>query len=333
MSADESDSLPPMLSPTLPSEWNDEDFQELCLMSELTSQSPVADSGSRLVSLKYDKAKPLGDNTSNPTKLSKAQPETGTKTSAGPISSTTNAKTLAIAGRESSTINDARATDKCSVSTGSKSGASYRQMRDMIYKWAKNARDLKHEADVAIHDNKMKEAALLSLDAVVCFIVAFTYEDRSDVLARRTIYGRSWKTLVPYLQKSASFFKTVDPEVAGLCYQVTAVLEMYLYELSRKIVNAENDSFEYLVASISDFKRGLAALPANVLHSKYLIPWEERPAKNGAKLKNKFHPRIPLHINSTMEEAAAVALHVMREWAKLSDIEYAFKAEEYEKIT
>lgn len=199
--------------------------------------------------------------------------------------------------------------------------------------WVEKARSKKHNSDRAHSDRKHRLSCVLALDAVICFMIGFDYDDRREAIrsnaAPGTLHARSWTTLTPYLAKLASAAESVDADLAGVYYQICAVVRLHVAYLQRRTVPPE-DSARSLYAALADFRRGLSLLPLCTLHSHYQL--------NGANgwLETKVNPdrpdplantaTLPLHVNSSVAEAAAFALHVGRKWAEIEGIDYTWES-------
>lgn len=208
-----------------------------------------------------------------------------------------------------------------------------RECSKKMAQWVDKARSKKHDSDRARSDRKHRLSCVLALDAVICFMIGFDYDDRQEAIrsnaAPGTLHARSWTTLTPYLAKLAIAAESVDTDLAGVYYQICAVVRLHVAYLQRRTTTPE-DSARSLYAALADFRRGLGLLPLYTLHSRYQM--------NGASgwMETKVNPdrpdplantaTLPLHVNSSLAEAAAFALHVGRKWAEIEGIGYTWES-------
>lgn len=197
----------------------------------------------------------------------------------------------------------------------------YKALRSKMHHWVERARSKKHEADAAMGNRQHHQAAVAGLDSAICFIRAFDLEDRAQKVVNRDLHVKSWSTLVPYLAKMATYLESVDSDIAGMCYQVLAVVNI------RIMLHGGRESPLAAKRAIQEFRRGLALLPFSLLEEKYSLGWTASKLNpNGCDPLND-RALLPLHVNTNPQEAAALALHMGREWASQEGIPYTWDAQ------
>lgn len=199
-----------------------------------------------------------------------------------------------------------------------------------LQRWIQIAQEKKHESDAATRERKHRLAALLSVDAAVCFCVGFDCDDRAERLSGGSPRIRSWQSLIPYLSKAAAYLESVDADLAGVCCQLCAVVRIHISRGARR--SDEAASTEAAAAAVQNFRRGLQLLPLHAAAERYsLKSWIATPA---TKLNpDRFDPAhdeaaLPLHVTSAIQEAAAFAYRVGRGWASKENIEYQWACTE-----
>lgn len=197
----------------------------------------------------------------------------------------------------------------------------YKALRVKMHHWVDRARSKKHEADAAMGNRQHHMAAVAGLDSAICFIRAFDMEDRAQKVVNRDLHVKSWSTLVPYLAKMATHLESVDSDIAGMCYQVLAVVNI------RIMLHGGRESPLAAKRAIQEFRRGLALLPFSLLEEKYNLGWTASKLNpNGCDPAND-RAVLPLHVNTNPQEAAALALNMGREWASQEGISYTWDAQ------
>jgi hypothetical protein len=340
--------LPPMLSPTLPA-WVDEvapPIPQRMLSPTLPAvfDTPPSEktSGSFMVSLKLpekSKGKPVGlgiqqkgasatngaATSSAKRKPSKnAAAETKRQRISRSYSSSSESESeQPLAARKTPSVNST------TNSTNNKNGngttprihdvasvdPEQRERHCKLYRskmrsWMGVAKQKKHEADQASADGKPKTAAAISLDSVLCFVVAFDYEDKADFVMKSILRPHSWYTLVPYMSQLIKLLERANcKELMGLCYQFRALIyariaQSYSQAIKKMAQTGQTFSFDqnndtttnsttnddkketlgtlpnkYISmqeASQHDFKRGFQLLTLDTIKRQFPITWKSK---------------------------------------------------------
>ncbi|KAA8898869.1 hypothetical protein TRICI_006452 [Trichomonascus ciferrii] len=185
--------------------------------------------------------------------------------------------------------------------------------RSKMRSWMGVAKQKKHEADQASSDGKAKTAAAISLDSVLCFVVAFDYEDKADVVMKTMLRPHSWYTLVPYMSQLIKMLDRANcKELMGLCYQFRALIYSRIAQSYSQAVKkmtqtgqasvsfdqnndttttnstTTNDDKKETLGTISnkyismqeasqhDFKRGFQLLTLDTIKRQFPITWKSK---------------------------------------------------------
>lgn len=218
-------------------------------------------------------------------------------------------------------------------------------LKKKMMRWQDLARSKKHEADAARRRQDERTASVLSLDSLCSFIVAFDYEDRAEQMLRRGPQHRLWSTLIPYMtQMIKTFEEHRYTALAGLCYQLRAltqqrIAQSYQHVLQRAAKRAEGDDDGQIAAVVAkmahaqdsataDFRKGFELLPLGTLEKDFAKTWASRAPKPLAKVTQEggYRPMtdayyVPLHTFSTLQQGAALAFHMAKEWADAHKVE------------
>ncbi|KAK9471832.1 uncharacterized protein V1510DRAFT_403876 [Dipodascopsis tothii] len=223
-------------------------------------------------------------------------------------------------------------------------------------KWSMLGADRKHEGDSAKKAGNVRQACLLAMDALIAYFVAFDYEDKSNSIRGRyptdKTLDKSWQTLarfVPFVVKTLEEARAVP--LVGLAYQLRAIISMrmaYLQQSAgRQLTEAAADAptldalleinaftaranKNYEQASY-EFRRGTKLLPLSAIQDQLPATWARAsrdplayiPPSGAPSLRpldDSFH--LPLHMFSTLREAAAFAYSAVREWADKNKLPY-----------
>lgn len=148
--------------------------------------------------------------------------------------------------------------------------------------------------------------------------------------AKQIVFGRSWLSLVPFLAKLASSAKSVDADVAGVCYQVLAVVRLHVANFERRHDGTPEECAKILYSALANFSTGLWLLPLLTVRERFGLT--VKGGWTSTKL-NPLHPdplhdraALPLHVNSTLAECAAFALRIGMKWAEMENIVYEWEA-------
>lgn len=194
---------------------------------------------------------------------------------------------------------------------------NYKMAHRRVKIWNERARETKHAADKAARDNLHRLAALQSLDAVCCFILAFLWEEKAEKYMFQPLHARSWTTLLPYLKKTASYLGSVEVDLTGLIYQVSAVVQL-------RVASHDRGNPDHLWAAISSFRKGLSLLPLSTIHGKYhLGHWTRTHLSDPPRLVSD-EAILPLHVNSGPQEAACLLYRLGVEWAAQEGLKYSW---------
>lgn len=104
--------------------------------------------------------------------------------------------------------------------------ADWRAWREEFQKYAGLGRDLKHAASRQTEKNPSgadeKLAAVIAMEAIVCFILAFVADNQQKALTRQIGDSSTWRSILPYWnavkRMTASY-----PQLHGLCLLLGAV--------------------------------------------------------------------------------------------------------------
>lgn len=196
--------------------------------------------------------------------------------------------------------------------------ASYKMAHRRVKFWNERARETKHAADKAARDNLHRLAALQSLDAIACFILAFLWEEKGEHYMSQPLHARSWNTLLPYLRKTASYLGSLEVDLIGLIYQVSAIVEI-------RVASHNRTSVDHLWSAVSNFRRGITLLPLHILQEKYhLGHWTKAQLSDPPKLSSD-KAVLPLHVNSDPQEAACLLYRIGVEWAAQEGLKYSWR--------
>lgn len=329
--------LPPMLSPTLPSDWELPEPLSPTIPSEFDCEPSFAESEAGTEKLSSQPA-------------SSTAPRQLKKGSHGEIASRTSstasvdskpkkpvrkmvilhypprkltARTNKLAPEPEKTLKASTvAPSTAATSTTSDDNPKYKSLRVKMHYWVEMARKKKHEADAAAANRMHHQAAVSGLDSAICFIRAFDLEDRADQVVSREPHARSWTTLVPYLGKMATYLESIDSDIAGMCYQVLAVVNIRIAVVRQ----GSKDAPLAAQRAIQEFRRGLALLPLSLIEEKYNLRWASTKLNPKGCDPCKDRAMLPLHVNTSPQEAAALALNMGREWAHQEGISYTWDA-------
>lgn len=209
-------------------------------------------------------------------------------------------------------------------------------------RWSHLARKQKHEFDNFMKQKRPLVAYVTAIDALLAYIVAFDYEDRAEVVMQRVKSARSWSTLVPYIQWLIKILEGKGyPELIGLCYLIRAlvhlrILSSYEDQIIKLDADSSPDAFREVAikqiktrdASNQDFKRGMRDLGLDVIERKFPKTWRGRTTtlQPVSKHEGGYRPLedpyyLPLLSFSSLQEGAAFAYAIIREWADRQDIE------------
>lgn len=257
-------------------------------------------------------------------------------------------------------------------SSPTKGESRIKELRSRMNKWITEARNKKHDSDRASSERNHRLATALALDALVCFMIGFEYEDRCEAArhqaqasrgnngsthsggvnkngsggtgsgpipavpsaaapnSKQVVLGRSWLSLVPFLAKLASSAKSVDADVAGVCYQVLAVVRLHVANYERRSDGTPEECAKLLYSALANFSTGLRLLPLTTVRERFGLTvkggWSS--TKLNPLQPDPLHDRaaLPLHVNSTLGECAAFALRIGMKWAEMEGIAYEWEA-------
>lgn len=202
----------------------------------------------------------------------------------------------------------------------------YREYKKKLQMWVDRARAKKHESDSAMTSKQHQLAVLVSMDSIICFMRAFDFEDRADACMKRVPHIRSWETLIPYLSRMSTYLESVDADIAGVCYFIRAVLYVHIAHVLHKTQSPQSPggitSEAALQSAIKDFRKGLLYIPLEKTETKYNITWKKNVRNSGSMDPSRDKCVLPLHVNSSVQDAAAFAFHLTRVWADHENIEY-----------
>lgn len=342
--------LPPMLSPTLPA-WVDEiapPIPQRMLSPTLPAvfDTPASENTSEsfMVSLKLPekaKGKPVGlgiqqksASTTNGAAVSAKRKTSTNKSSAAEAkrqrisrsysSSSESESEQPLAARKTPSINSTNSTSTSKNGNGTTPrihdaaavDPEQRERHCKLYRskmrsWMGIAKQKKHEADQASSEGKAKTAAAISLDSVLCFVVAFDYEDKADFVMKNILRPHSWYTLVPYMSQLIKMLDRAScKELMGLCYQIRALIysriaQSYSQAIKKMTQTGQtsfsfdqtndttttsttNDDKKETLGTVSnkyismqealqhDFKRGFQLLTLDTIKRQFPITWKSK---------------------------------------------------------
>lgn len=235
--------------------------------------------------------------------------------------------------------------------------SAYQTLMNKANLWKNRAREKKHRADQYHKKQEVKQAAVYAFDSLLGYIVAFDYQDKADLYKRKARQNQDWLTLVPFIGWIVSTLEESDARtMIGMCYQVRALIHIrvgqcYL-DLIKKMLAAtspgsKNSDSSNAGAHYRDlatltskymkeqneatqaFKRGMRDLSIETIRLQFPDTWKardnnlvppEQQSRGFRPMEDSFY--LPLHMFSSIQEAAALGFRIVTEWSKLNDIEY-----------
>ncbi|KAG5358400.1 hypothetical protein CJU89_4959 [Yarrowia sp. B02] len=344
-------SLPPMLSPTLPP-WTD------CVQVEFPKMlSPtlpaVFDFGSKKTNTKTglshemkDKSFPVTLKVSKKV-LSRLDARTDEDT---PESKPNGRREEARANR----IPPARDLDKSTTPTKAKSkGVSptrddetkqqFKLVRTKMRTWLDLARTKKHLSDAKFQAEEYALASAAAMDSLLCYIIGFNYEERADRLMGRLPHEKSWTTLVNFVNR-VNFLHEASKQthLVACCHLLRALIHVRIgLVLGAQIKAHARDSEsegdpEALALSLlrtqegytADFRRANRSLPLSALSQSFPKSYARR-SKTATPVVHDggYRPwsdeyALPLHVYSSLQEAAALGWNMTDEWIRGEGLKY-----------
>lgn len=219
--------------------------------------------------------------------------------------------------------------------------SNYQLLIKKSRRWSYLARNQKHKADEYSHKDPLL-ACVVAMDALLSYVVAFDYEDRAEHAVLQPKHLRSWITLIPYMDWVINIMRSKDcRELIGLCYQIRALIHLKMYNTYQEQITKYNagDSHKELEdvtsnmikaneASVKDFKIGMRELPLDTIERRFPKTWKTktRTIQPVSKHEGGFRPMedpfyLPLHIFSSLQEAAALGYSLTKEWADQNKVE------------
>lgn len=275
-----------------------------------------------------------------------------------PSSISTAAASNSLSSNNSSTIATPLTTNVSRPTlTEEQRNSAYQTLMNKANLWKNRAREKKHRADQYHKKQEVQQAAVYAFDSLLGYIVAFDYQDKADLYKRKVRQNQDWLTLVPFIGWIVSALEESDARtMIGMCYQVRALIHLrvgqcYL-DLIKKILAAtspgsknsdsSNASTHYRdLATLTSkymkeqneatqaFKRGMRDLSIETIRLQFPDTWKardnnivppEQQSRGFRPMEDSFY--LPLHMFSSIQEAAALGFRIVTEWSKLNNIKY-----------
>ncbi|AOW00334.1 hypothetical protein B0I72DRAFT_137833 [Yarrowia lipolytica] len=372
-------SLPPMLSPTLPP-WTDCVQVEFPKMLSPTLPAVFEFGGSKKTAQKTGLSHEMKDK-SFPVTLkvskkalsrldSKSDVSKATEDDAreGSRESKTNGRTenrkekeepssSARSSASSARIPAARDLDKSTTPTKAKSKAvsptrdeetkqQFKLLRKKMRTWLDLARAKKHMSDAKFTSEEFALASAAAMDSLLCYIIAFNYEERADILTGRVPQDKSWGSLVNFVNRVNFLLEAAkQPHLIGCCYLMRAMIHvrvgLVLGTQAKALArggegNDEVPPAETLALSLcrtqegytADFRRASRSLPLSQISQHFPQSYGRRsrtavPVVHGGGYRPwSDEYALPLHVYSSLQEAAALGWNMTDEWIRTEGVKY-----------
>ncbi|KAL7267335.1 hypothetical protein RUND412_010083 [Rhizina undulata] len=242
--------------------------------------------------------------------------------------------------------------------------------RTLHLKFSGLGRDLKYEADGVFKTQatqhtdgeSFRQAMIIALDSVLCYIVSFVSEESAKSLEGRSPPVEMWRSIVPFA-KFVADKAVLYPTLHGLCKLIEATVRQHLLDMDMSIfdklappdtiskaptpdagANGANDrtTYSYLRTKgllLRDYKElkdcwseGYKFLTLDDIQSDYPQTYQRRSKKyiDSASQMPKVGDfragfQLPLHRNSSLMEALNVGYFFLNEWASIHGVKYQSK--------
>lgn len=274
-------------------------------------------------------------------------------------SSATTTTSAAAAAR----IPAARDLDKSTTPTKAKSKAvspsrdeetkqQFKLLRKKMRTWLDLARAKKHMSDAKYQNEEFGLASAAAMDSLLCYIIAFNYEERADRLMNRELQDKSWGSLVNFINRVNFLLEAAkQPHLVSCCYLMRALIQVRVglvlgAQIKSRARDNESDSgetpaekaekAESLALSLfrtqegftSDFRRANRGLPLSQISQSFPKSYARR-SKTATPVVHDggYRPwsdeyALPLHVYSSLQEAAALGWNMTDEWIRMDGLKY-----------
>ncbi|KAG5355582.1 hypothetical protein CJU90_6677 [Yarrowia sp. C11] len=256
-----------------------------------------------------------------------------------------------------SRIPPARDLDKSITPTKAKSKAvsptrdeetkqQWKVLRKKMRIWLDFARAKKHLSDAKFATEEYALASAAAMDSLLCYIVSFNYEERADILTNRPPQDKSWNSLVNFVNRVNFLLDNAkQPHLVSCCCLMRAMIHVRIGLVlgnQAKVLargNANNDEIlgaEALALALcrnqegltADFKRGNKGLPLSQISQNFPQTYAKRTRTGSPVLHDGgYRPwsdeyALPLHVYSSLQEAAALGWNMTDEWIRAEGLKY-----------
>lgn len=251
-------------------------------------------------------------------------------------------------------IPPARDLDKSTTPTKAKSKAvsptrddetksQFKLLRNKMRTWLDLARTKKHLSDAKFQNEEFSLASAAAMDSLLCYIIGFNYEERADRLMGRLPHEKSWNTLVNFVNR-VNFLHEASKQnqLVGCCYLIRALIHVRIGLVLGAQIKAQardkdpEPEQESLALSLfrtqegytSDFRRANRSLPLSAVSQSFPKTYARR-SKTATPVVHDggYRPwsdeyALPLHVYSSLQEAAALGWNMTDEWINKEGLKY-----------